>query len=284
MCTPIFEEQKTKPGERPRTGKRERTRFAKSVRKIMSESEEEVFYYPSDDESLEDSEAEPTEPQQETIKALIGQPKETPEESQPVSTFVFIVPTQATTDLGIEKLRPYASNLIIAHHNLNRGLDTEAFWEPGAAKDGAISVRDILSGAVKARNPDTQQYATKYAERLATLKGRGRIPMRSEGSKIEEMVASYKTAFPEAKFVEYGQNPYTECISVFGPEVATKSDKSVFVDRSTLDGPVLLGGDSLSVHVSARDLLNRGIDDISVLKDLLYHPRKFHGPPGIHVI
>lgn len=179
-------------------------------------------------------------------------------------------------------------NAVVAVHAETQGIDTRNFWQN---KQGAtptkeyITIKDIENLVWFPKKKEARQYALQYAMRLEKL-GREKIRLRDSDGQFAT-VGELLHDLVETKF--YGQNKYTETISLFQPLVQVENDKqeNYFDLDRFLDfpGDILFAGDSLVVHCTVRDLAVAGFprQRLVVLENLLFSPNKFHGEPGITV-
>lgn len=181
--------------------------------------------------------------------------------------------------------------VICLRHAATGGIDTAGFWE-NAPLNGEISVNQILGRVVVPKaHEKADLYVKQYAERLRML-NRQKLPLRlTDGMDPAMTRIIEEERKKQSKDVEvgvYGQNRFTETVSIFKPLIRVENDVAMYCDPASLSNceHIYFCGDSISVHMSVRDLIEAGVypSRISVLEDILFTPPYFHGAAGINVI
>lgn len=182
------------------------------------------------------------------------------------------------------------TNIWIAKHAHTKGIDTQIFWKNF---DGnMIDVDDILAKKIVPVDTKYQNYVIAYTKQLRDF-GRTGICLRDEKERLIdprlELILK-DTGIPIDIFV-YGQNMFTETISIFESIIPIKNDKKTFGDEEALNklkgyDKIILCGDQLAVHLTARTLATKDFsgDKIVILEDMLCTNPCFHGFPNLHII
>lgn len=191
---------------------------------------------------------------------------------------------------SFDKNKKKITKVIIAKHAKNNGIDTRGFWNQDLNTATKIDLSDILNGKVTAKK--FQDYALSYAKR-AHLLGRKAICLRDEDEKnneIEELQKMFASVNIEPEILVYGENKFTETISIFGSVISIKNDPTTKLNDDTMIQlsaykNIFLAGEQLAVHYTARSLSDIfDASKIVIIEDAICISACFHGVPTVDII